>query len=163
MHCIIYRHHFSSILFQGNGGCKEKTNYLMSQWPCYPVLGLTEHTPFCQNLSPVSVLSLCVSLSLPQMSEDRQESEAALGGRFVLGRMRCRCNFERSPAFWFMSCLLINFLWSLKFLCLSLQLRPKRACVVLCWRLVHIQIKGIDSSVHWMRADIHLRYDQYAE
>lgn len=93
--------------------CKEMTNYsILSQWPCYPVLGLTVRAFSCQYLSPViftiplvgwwlkpsGSLTLCSREGFVWKRANRWDAGVTLS------------SFLHSAA-----CPLISFLWSLEF------------------------------------------------
>ncbi len=82
---------------------RKMTNYsLLSQWPCYPVLGLTVRAFSCQYLSPLVFTIPLVSWWLKPSGSLTWCSREG----FVLkgvNRMRCRCNSEHFSAFWGMS------------------------------------------------------------
>lgn len=95
--------------------CRKMTNYsLLSQWPCYPVLGLTVRVFSCQYLSPVIFTIPLVSWWLKLSGSLTWCSWEGFVLEGVNG-MRCRWNSEHFSAFWGMSSVLISFLWSLEF------------------------------------------------
>ncbi len=119
-YCINYSCSSSSFLCKGMA-CRKMTNYsLLSQWPCYPVLGLTVRAFSCQYLPPVIFTIPLVGWWLKPSGSLTWCSREGFVWKGVNG---WDAGVTLSIFLHSEACLLISFLWSLEFYLSYIQTR----------------------------------------